>query len=205
VWTIREGFEPHPAVFHWKPEQRAALPEGAKRWCVSAWYDNSYLNLPLARLLWTLAAGRPACFVTAVWSLDFLVHGFGEPAAVIGRVARLPRPEMAVAADQFLDGEFFAHFVAGEPESAFNGALKVYFHDIAIAQLPAARFIARRLYDDEFSWFSGEVEIVSTQLTDDEVRGAFAKLAEEYGARVVEIERPFSFKLLKEDRLEVTA
>ena len=203
TWTMREGFEPHPAAWHWKPEQRAALPTTAKRWCVSCWYDNSYLNAAIAELLWRLAGGRPKKILTPADDLPFLA-GFGDPPAVRDRLVEVAAPEIAVAADQWLDGDFFAGFLAGDPGPAFAGALKIQYHDRAIAALPAFRLYARRLFDDEFSWFSGEYEIISCELTDDEVRSEFDKLAGEFGARVIEIERPFSFKLLKEDRLEMT-
>jgi hypothetical protein len=203
TWTLREGFEPHPPGWHWKPEQREALPPGTRRWCVSCWYDNSYLNAAIVQLLWRLAGDRPKRFVTGVPDLEFLEHGFGVAATVRDRIADLPRPEMAIAADQGLDGDFFSGFIAGETGSAFAGALKLHFHDRAIALLPKIRFCARRLFDDEFSWFNGEYEILSCELRDDDLRAEFDRLAAEFGARVVEIERPFSFKLLKEDRLEI--
>jgi hypothetical protein len=203
TWTIREGFEPHPPAWHWKPEQRAALPAGARRWCISAWYDNSYLNIALARLLWTLAGDRPLSIVTVGTELDFLADGFGTPVPVVDQAVRIASPEMAVAADQALDGDFLGLAVAGEPGDAFAGALKLQLLDRALAAFPRFRFVARRLFDDEFSWFSGEYEIVSTELADEEVRAAFSTLAAEFGAKVVALERPFSFKLLKEDRLEV--
>ena len=205
TWTIRQGFEPNPPAWHWKPEQRAALPPGARRWCLSAWYDNSYLNIALARLLWALAGDRPIACVTVGTDLDFLADGFGVPVAVNDQAVRLASPEMAVAADQALDGDFLGLAVAGEPGDAFAGALKLQLLDRALAAMPKLRFFARRLFDDEFSWFSGEYEIVSSELSDDDVREAFFKLADEFGAKVVELERPFSFKLLKEDRLEVKA
>ncbi len=203
TWTIREGFEPHPAAWHWKPEQQAALPPGTRRWCVSCWYDNSYLNAAIAQFLWRLAGDRPKKILTPADDLPFLA-GFGDPPVVRDRLVEVARPEIAIAADQWLDGDFFLGFLAGDPGAAFAGALKIQYHDRAIASLPKLRFHARRLFDDEFSWFSGEYEIISCELSDDDVRSEFDTLSGEFGARVIEIERPFSFKLLKEDRLEMT-
>jgi hypothetical protein len=205
VWTIREGFEERVPMWHWKPEQRAALPPGTRRWCVSAWVDTARLNAPLAELLWRLGGTRPKRWLTAAEDLWFVEHAFGVAAPVVDRLVDVPDPRMAVAADQWLDGDFFDGFLAGEVEGAFAGAIKWQFHDRAVRELPRARVYARRLFDDEFSWFSGEVEILSAELADGEVRAAFGELAEAHGAEVREIERPFSFKLLKEDRLEVTA
>ncbi len=192
TWTIREGWEPQLPAWHWRPDQRARLPEGVRRWCVSAWYDNAYLNLPLAKFLWSLAGLR----VVTLSDLWFLERAFGRPVPVSGNLVELT-PEMAVAADQWTDGEFFLGAVT---DGDFAGAIKFNVHDRAIG----ARVYVRRLFDDEFSWFSGEYEILSAALTDREVRDAFGKAAEEAGAAVKEIERPFSFKLLKEDRLDLS-
>lgn len=201
TWTIREGFEERVPLWHWKPEQRARLPEGTRRWCVSAWYDNAYLNLPLARFFWRLGAGTVVTMEDDLW---FLEHGFGRRLRVEDHLVSLT-PEMAVAGDQWLDGELFQGYLAGAPPEALRGAIKLQFHDRAVSALAAgASVYVRRLWDDEFSWFSGEYEIVSAALSDDAVRSAFDALAEECGAQVKRIERPFSFKLLKEDRLDLS-
>jgi hypothetical protein len=208
IWTFRTGFESRIAEWHWKPDQRARLPEGTKRWLVSAWVDNAYLNRPLVRFFQKL--GGPACWLTPADRLGFLEEGFGRPAEVRGHVVELDPPEMAVAADQYLDGEFFSGLLAPAPgqEAAvrerFASETRFRFHDAAVDLLPRLRFYARRLYDDEFSWFSGEYEIVSATLEEDAVRGALEETAREFGATVKEIDRPFSFKLLKDDRLDLS-
>jgi hypothetical protein len=210
TWTYRSGFERGIAEWHWKPDQRARLPEGTRRWCVSCWSDNAYLNRPLVRFLRTLAGPAAALWLTPAKELGFLEEGFGRPAEVRGSLVDLEPPEMAVAADQYLDGEFFAGFLAAPPEEAapvrdrFATETRFRFHDAAIDLLPRLRFYARRLYDDEFSWFSGEYEIVSAELEEGEVRGALESIAKEFGATVKEIDRPFSFKLLKDDRLDLS-
>jgi hypothetical protein len=86
----------------------------------------------------------------------------------------------------------------------FAAETRFRFHDAAIYLLPRLEFYARRLYDDEFSWFSGEYEIVSARLEEDAVRAALEEVAKEFGASVKTIERPFSFKLLKDDRLDLS-
>lgn len=200
TWTLRRGFEPHVPAWHWKPEQRARLPQRASRWCVSAWYDNAYLNRALARFLWSLGDVRVVTTENDLW---FLEHAFGRPFPVRDLQVELA-PDAAVAGDQWLDGELVGGLVAGAAPDAFARAIKFTLHDRSLDALNAgARFIARRLFDDEFSWFSGEYEIVSAVLTDDDVASAFEKAADEFGAAVKEIDRPFSFKLLKEDRLDL--
>src|SRR5688572_15392185 len=72
TWTYREGFEPRLAEWHWKPDQRARLPEGARRWLVSAWSDNAYLNRPLVRFFRRLAGPDPALWLTHIEGLSFL-------------------------------------------------------------------------------------------------------------------------------------
>ncbi len=198
TWTIREGFEEHLPAWHWKPEQRARLPDGTRRWCVSAWYDNAYLNRAICSFLWTLGDMRVVTLESDLW---FLEHAFGRAFPVVDNIVQLT-PEMAVAADQWLDGDFFAAAVAGVSAEAFHGAIKFDIHDHAIAAKPDV--YVRRLFDDEFSWFSGEYEIVSATLSDDQVRSAFEASAKEHEAVVKQIERPFSFKLLKEDRLDLS-
>ncbi|HEY3225942.1 MAG TPA: hypothetical protein VGK61_02965 [Planctomycetota bacterium] len=210
TWTFREGFEPRQAGWHWKPEQKARLPEGTRRWCVSCWSDNAYLNRPLIRFFRTLAGPASTLWLTPAEDLGFLEEGFGRRAQAQGHLAELDPPEMAVAADQYLDGEFFAGLLAAAPDrldgirKRFAAETRFRFHDAAIDLLPGLRFYARRLYDDEFSWFSGEYEIVSATLEEHEVRGALDSVAKEFGAVVKEIERPFSFKLLRDDRLDLS-
>ncbi len=210
TWTYRTGFEPRIAEWHWKPDQRARLPEGTRRWLVSAWVDNAYLNRPLVRFFRKLAGSGPALWLTPAEDLGFLEEGFAKPAEVRGNLVALEPPEMAVAADQYLDGEFFAGLLVPSPdgEAAVRersaAETRFRFHDAAIDLLPRLGFYARRLYDDEFSWFSGEYEIVSATLDDGAVRAALEETAKEFGATVKEIERPFSFKLLKEDRLDLS-
>jgi hypothetical protein len=210
TWTYRLGFEPHQAEWHWKPDQRKRLPEGTRRELVSAWADNAYLDRALVRFLTRLAAGRPMFWLTPSEGLSFLEEGFGRPAKVSGHLVELDPPEMAVAADQYLDGEFFSGLLVplpGEEQAVrerFASETRFRFHDAAIDLLPRLAFYARRLYDDEFSWFSGEYEIVSARLEESAVRAVLQETAAEFGATVKEIERPFSFKLLRDDRLDLS-
>jgi hypothetical protein len=210
TWTYRTGFEPRLAEWHWKPDQRARLPEGTRRRLVSAWVDNAYLNRPLVRLFRKLAGSGTSLWLTPAEDLSFLEEGFGRPAEVRGHLVELDPAGMAVAADQYLDGEFFAGLLVPIPgeEAAVRDRLahetRFRFHDAAIDLLPRLSFYARRLYDDEFSWFSGEYEIVSSHLDESAVRTAIEETAKEFEATVKEIDRPFSFKLLKEDRLDLS-
>jgi hypothetical protein len=71
---------------------------------------------------------------------------------------------------------------------------KIQFHDAAIKALRKCDFYARRLYDDEFSWFSGEYEIVSAYPLD--VRCVLAKIATEIGAQVMDIDRRFHKRIV---------
>jgi hypothetical protein len=210
TWTYRTGFEPRIADWHWKPDQRSRLPEGTRRWLVSAWSDNAYLNRPLVRFFRKLAGSDRALWLTHVEGLSFLEEGFGRPAEVRGHLVDLEPPEMAVAADQYLDGEFFSGLLvprSGEVEAVrrrFAAETRFRFHDAAIDVLPRLAFYARRLYDDEFSWFSGEYEILGANLDEGAVRAALEETAKEFESTVKEIERPFSFKLLRDDRLDLS-
>ncbi len=208
TWTLRRGWEPNPMAWHWPAERRARLPEGVQRWGVSAWCDNAYLNRGLADFFGRL--GGELHWVTGREEFQFLEAGFGIAARPVDRMIRLPG-DAAVAADQYLDGEFFSLALgfdaaegAARAREILRGASKGELFDRALRLLPEARFVARRLFDDEFSWFSGEYEILSAKLTDEEVKGALAGAAQARSAAVKEIDRPFSFKLLRDDRLEVT-
>jgi len=73
------------------------------------------------------------------------------------------KPEMPVAADLRTDGDFFRGASGRErtPDGfEREGMPRTKFHDAAIKVLRKVDFYARRLYDDEFSWFSGEYEII---------------------------------------------
>ncbi|HKS17423.1 MAG TPA: hypothetical protein VJU16_08935, partial [Planctomycetota bacterium] len=77
TWTYRTGFERHVAEWHWKAVQRSRLPEGTRRWLVSAWADNAYLNRPLVWFFRKLAGSAPGLWLTPAESLGFLEEGFG--------------------------------------------------------------------------------------------------------------------------------
>src|SRR6185436_11846842 len=106
------------------------------------------------------------------------------------------RPELPVAADLHSDGEFFGGLlVARELPPGFEKKLpRIRFHDAAINAFRKVDFYARRLYDDEFSWFSGEYEIVSVAPLD--VRGALSRIATEIGAQVMDIDRRFHKRIV---------
>jgi hypothetical protein len=69
------------------------------------------------------------------------------------------------------------------------------FHEAALKVFRKCDFYARRLLDDEASWWSGEYEILSAVELD--VRGALSKIASEMGAQVMEIDRRFHKRLVK--------
>jgi hypothetical protein len=106
-------------------------------------------------------------------------------------------PDMPVAADLLTDGEFFGGLlVAKELPPGFESEQmpKVRFHDAAIKALRKCDFYARRLFDDEFAWYSGEYEIVSATPLD--VRGVLAKVAAEVGGQVMDIDRRFHKRIV---------
>jgi hypothetical protein len=193
--------------WHWRVDQRAALPESVRREAVSYWRENSYLNDGLVRLFERLAGGRRMFVLTAAEHLDFLELAFGKPVRRHGALVEVDDPRMLVAADQYLDGEFFAGLlVADGVPAGFEHVPRHAFHDAAVAALPRVYFYARRLFDDEFSWFSGEYEILSMRLAEDEVRKALDVLAFELHADLKDIDRRFSFKLIRDElKLEMTA
>ena len=109
----------------------------------------------------------------------------------------LQNPDMPVAADLLTDGEFFGGLLVAKdlPEGFESEQMpKVGFHDAAIKAFRKCDFYARRLFDDEFSWFSGEYEIVSARPLD--VRGVLSRIATDIGAQVMDIDRRFNKRIV---------
>ncbi len=196
TWTIREGFERDVPQWHWRHDQRPRLPAGAARFCVSYWQGDPCLNPGLLRLFEELAGPARLYYVTDAPDLKFLEHAFGAGAALRrGALVEVKPPEAAIAADRYLDGGFFDGLLAADrPPAGLEDAPRFRFHDRAVAALADARFYARRLFDEEFSWYSGEYEIVSPAPID--VRGAVGRVAAAFGARVLEIDRRFNKRIV---------
>jgi hypothetical protein len=197
TFTIREGFERDVPQWHWRHDQRPRLPKEVKRWCVSYWQEGPLLNPVLARLLYELAGASRKFFISDAEDLAFLEHGFGRSGIDRrGTLVELARPELPVAADLHTDGEFFGGLlVAREVPPGFEEQIPRFrFHDAAIKALGKCDFYARRLYDDEFSWFSGEVEIVSAHPLD--VRTVLSGISGEIGAQVMDIDRRFHKRIV---------
>lgn len=180
--TLRHGFESDVPRWHWTPEDRARHEAGLTRVCVSAWAGSPLLNDTLLRLLRALACDAPLAFMPTRPLPDELLWAYDDPDPV--------------AADAFMDGAFFGGALAG---AAAPDVPAYALHRAALDALDAARFYARRLRDDEDSWFGGEYEILSRTLSREAIEEAVRAL----GIPVLEIDRPFLPKLLKDDRLEV--
>jgi hypothetical protein len=198
TFTCREGFEAKVPQWHWRHDQRPKLPKDVRRFCLSYWQDGPLLNPVILRVLWELAGAGRRFFITPTEDLRFLDYGFGrQEIARWGALVELKKPEMPVAADLHTDGEFFGGLLVAKevpPGFGTEGMPKIQFHDAAIKALRKCDFYARRLYDDEFSWFSGEYEIVSAYPLD--VRCVLAKIATEIGAQVMDIDRRFHKRIV---------
>ncbi|OGG53067.1 MAG: hypothetical protein A3F84_20800 [Candidatus Handelsmanbacteria bacterium RIFCSPLOWO2_12_FULL_64_10] len=181
--TLRHGFEDDVPRWHWTPEDRARHEPGLTRVCVSAWAGSPLLNATLLRLFHSLAADAPLAFMPARPLPDELRWAYGNAVP-------------AVAADHFMDGAFFGGLIVGAPppDGPVYGR-----HRAALAMLDDCLFYVRRLRDDEDSWFAGEYEILSRRLAREQIETAVRSLA----IPVTEIDKPFSPKLFKDDRLEV--
>jgi hypothetical protein len=198
TFTYREGFEEKVPQWHWRHDQRPKLPKDVSRYCFSYWQDSPLLNPVLMRVLWELSGSGRRYFITPVEDLRFLDYGFGRGALDRrGALVELMKPDMPVAADLLTDGEFFSGLLVAKdlpPGFESEEMPKVRTHDAAIKVLRSCDFYARRLFDDEFAWFSGEYEIVSPRPLD--VRGAIAKVAAEVGGQVMEIDRRFHKRIV---------
>jgi len=198
TFTYREGFEQTVPQWHWRHDQRPKLPKDVQRYCFSYWNDSPLLNPILMRVLWELSADSRRFFISSTEDLRFLEHGFSrQDIACWGALLELKDPAMPVAADLLTDGEFFGGLLAARDLPAgfeSEDMPKVRFHDAAINVFRKCDFYARRLYDDENSWFSGEYEIVSTRPLD--VRGTLSRIATEIGAQVMDIDRRFNKRIV---------
>jgi hypothetical protein len=198
TFTYREGFEDRIPQWQWRHDQRPKLPKNVHRYCFSYWQDGPLLNPILLRVLWELSGEAHRYILSDTEDLRFLEYAFERrDIACWGALLELMKPEMAVAADLRTDGEFFGGLlVAKELPDGFEreGMPRTKFHDAAIKVLRKVDFYARRLFDDEFSWFSGEYEIISVAPLD--VRGTLSRIATEIGAQVMDIDRRFHKRLV---------
>ncbi|MBI3856988.1 MAG: hypothetical protein HY293_14975 [Planctomycetes bacterium] len=198
TFTYREGFEAKVPQWHWRHDVRPRLPRDVKRFCFSYWSEGPLLNPVIMRVLWELSGSAHRYFITDTEDLRFLDYGFSRrDIACWGALVELMKPDMPVAADLLTDGEFFGGLLVAKdlpPGFESEGMPRIEFHEAAVKALRKCDFYARRLYDDEFSWFSGEYEIVSAYPMD--VRGALSKVAGEIGAQVMDIDRRFHKRLV---------
>jgi len=199
TFTIREGFEKDVPQWHWRHDQRPKLPKDVHRTCVSYWTGSPLLNPVLVRLFTELADGAPMYYISDTDDLSYLEQSFERrDIACWGAILELKNPGMPVAADLLTDGGFFGGLLVAKdqpPGFEIEGMPKRLFHDAALTVFRKCYFYVRRLWDDEFSWYSGEYEIVSAYPVD--VRGKLAKIAAEMGAPVMEIDRRFHKRLVK--------
>lgn len=199
IFTIREGFEKDVPQWHWRHDQRPKLPKDVRRFCVSYWTGSPLLNPPLVRLFTELAEGSPMYYLSDTEDLSFLELAFERrDIACWGALLELKNPDMPVATDLHTDGGFFGGLlVAKDLPEGFEreGMPRRLFHDAAIKVFRKCFFYARRLWDDEFSWYSGEYEILSAYPLG--VREKLAKIASGMGAQVMEIDRRFHKRLVK--------
>ncbi|HLY75263.1 MAG TPA: hypothetical protein VKU80_14175 [Planctomycetota bacterium] len=198
TFTYREGFEAKIPQWHWRHDQRPKLPKDVHRYCFSYWHDGPLLNPVLLRVLWELAGASHRYFLSGTEDLRFLEYAFERrDLASRGALLEFQKPEIPVAADLRTDGEFFGGLLVSKdlpPGFEQAGLPRTKFQDAAIQVLREVDFYSRRLYDDEFSWFSGEYEIMSVAPLD--VRGTISKIATEIGAQVMDIDRRFHKRLV---------
>jgi len=198
TFTVRDGFEAKVPQWHWRHDQRPKLPKDVQRTCFSYWQEGPLLNPVIMRVLWELSGNAHRHFITDTEDLGFLEYGFSRrDIARWGALVELMKPDMPVAADLLTDGGFFGGLLVARdlpPGFEVGRMPKRDFHDAAIRAFPRCDFYARRLYDDEFSWFSGEYEVVSPSPLD--VRGVLSKIATEIGAQVMEIDRRFHKRIV---------
>ena len=197
--TFREGFEADCPQGHWRHDLKAKLPPNVRRFCISYWQDDPLITLPIARFLHDLAGESRIFTFSDTEDLRFLEMSFERrDIAVWGTLVELKKPEMLAAADQHTDGGFFGGCLAArEVPKALDGETipKFRWHEAALKVWRGCDFYARRLYDFENSWYTGEYEILTVHPLD--VRGAVDRMAASLGAQVMDIDRRFHKRLVK--------
>lgn len=203
--TLRHGIEPDVPGWHWTPADRMQWGERLSRSCVSAWTGTPHLNPALLELFRRLA-GPARLMVLMNRPLPEevrLAYGAAAPAAD-GLVAEGGEAAW-VAADHFTDAAFFGGLLAADEavvadlRARFSAHAAWEHHRAALEMLDRCRFYVRRLRDDEDSWYSGEYEILSARLSHEQVAAEVGRM----GGRLIRLERPFSHKLFRDDRLDV--
>lgn len=204
AFTFRSGFEADVPPWHWSAEAVRALPPDVTRAVVSYYHDNPCLNEGLVDFFYELAGNARKVFVSDHESLGFLRSAFGDAVRQEGTLIETDRRDVPPAADQYLDGGFFAAFFAvdGPLPASLKGLQRFALHDAAVRELPNLRFYVRRLLDDEASWFSGEYEILSTKLDARDFAAVLEKLAPRYGAKIMPLERRFTLKVFRDEKFE---
>jgi hypothetical protein len=193
--TFRSGFEADVPPWHWTAEAVRELPPNVKRAVVSYYRDNAYLNVVLVDLFRHLAGASRKIFLSDRHDLGFLRHAYGDAVRLEGGRLETDRLDAPAAADQYLDGGFFSGFVAVDSDVPKD----------PLRSLADVKFCVRRLLDDEASWFSGEYEILSVHLTEEEIAQALEKIALKYDAGILPLERRFTVKLFRDERFEYAA
>jgi hypothetical protein len=197
--TFREDFEADCPQNHWRHDLRAKLPQNVRRYCVSYWQDDPLITLPIARFLYDLAGESRIFTFSDTEDLRFLEMSFERrDIAIWGTLVELKKPEMLAAADQHTDGGFFGGCLAArELPAALEGEEipKFRYHEAALKVWRKCDFYARRLFDFESSWYTGEYEILTVYPID--IRGAVDRMAKSLGAQVLEIDRRFHKRLVK--------
>lgn len=205
VITFRSGFEEDLLPWHWTGEQVASLPEETRRIVISLYEGGPLLNEGLVRIFQELGGG-PGVFLTPAGDLFFLRHAFGDCFEREGRVFRSSIPAVPAAADAYLEGKFFGGFAAVSQAPKRWRTLAPHEFDRALREhLSEARLIARRLWDEEGAWYSGEYELLTVRMTDEEILGGLERAATALGARIVEIESRFHPKMFRDEEFDFTA
>lgn len=208
--TIRHGVEVNPWPWHWKPEELLLLPPKTWRFCVSYW-DGPALNAVVMDMMLALAQGDRVFIVTDEEQLPEVACAFGGGFTLSGHLFEFDTVRVAIAADLATPGRFCRGIIACPAEfadsvrRAYAPADRSDFHILSVGLLSKLTYYARPLRDDEDCWYSGEYEILTTKRTRDDCERVARESAGRVGARVRTIERQFLPKLLKDDRLEMTA
>jgi len=60
----------------------------------------------------------------------------------------------------------------------------------------------RKTRRDEASWFSGEYELLTVSMSEDEIAAAIEAVAERHQAKVAKIDKRFNLKIFRDEKFE---
>lgn len=203
--TVRTGFEKNIPPWHWKKEQINGLPADIQRVCFSFYDRNPYLNQLVVEIISILCGNRKSYYLTDYENPNVINYSFESSFEYENPLFSTEDLRGVISVDNYSDGKFFQGFIAldrNEASHFFKNAKRYQFDEIASKNIDKLYFYVKRLLDHEGAWYSGEYEIISLYLTPKEIADALQTAAQNYDAKLLKIDAPFSPKIFSDEKFE---